>query len=119
MSKERIVPKANFRVTPRARAKLEQLTDELRDDRKRYIVSFGWDEAFDEIRREIVGHGLVVGWFDEATLASIGEEPQIVDGLRLTFSVTPAQAAHFEGQTIDFDGLRFHFVSRGALPPDE
>ena len=111
MSKKRIAPNANFHVTPRARAKLEQLTDELRDDGKNYIVSFGWDEAFDEIRREIGGRGLVVGWFDEATLERIDEEPQIVDGLRMTFSVTPAQAAHFEGQTIDFDGLRFHFAS--------
>jgi hypothetical protein len=101
---------ASFRLSQKAQAKLNELTDTASKSSNRTMVpALFWDEEFDELKKEKVVRGIAWGWYyrDEVPARLL----QDVDGITLLFGVSPEQASHFSGREIDYqDGRRFLFT---------
>lgn len=70
------------------------------------IPVISWHEEYEEADRQLVEHGISLGWFRAKEIPE--DNIQSVDGVKLVFGAWPKQAHKFEGRVIDFaDG---HFV---------
>ena len=72
------------------------------------VAAFLWNEAYDEVERELVDRHFVLGWYEAGKNPL--EATQTVNGVELLFIVTKQQAENFRGKTIDFDGDKFRFL---------
>jgi hypothetical protein len=110
MKKAEYIP-ANFRLSQRAIAKINELTKLSSDAMARPMVpALSWHEEYEEAKRETVVFGPGFGWYylDEVPTNLL----QQVDSTTLIFAVTSKTATHFKDKVLDYlDDKRFFLAS--------
>ena len=85
---------------------IELMEDASKEMGRAMVPALFWDEAYDEITKQVVVRGIALGGYflDEMPARLL----QVVDGITLIFAVSPQQALHFNGREIDYrHGRRF------------
>lgn len=98
----------NFRLTQRASDAINRLTTQFSSATQPAFPCLLWNEAYDEIRKQLINQAPVVGWYDRQDVPDT--VIQHVDGVDLYFAVSHAQSLHFRGKTIDYENNRFVFA---------
>jgi hypothetical protein len=101
---------ANFRISQKARIKLDELTEAASQSSNRAMVpALFWDEEYDEIKKEKIVRGIAWGWYyrDEVPTRLL----QDIDGITLVFAVSSKQASHYDGREIDYRDDRRFFLA--------